>query len=243
MGLAAAAMCGVVAGCTINIGGGSKSPAAPTVSKEALQKDISQRLADAGHVPQAVSCPEDLAGQVGQSARCEVAMGAVGNFEANVTVTSVDSASVSYDIAPAMSQAQLEDAVSRLVAISTKTPPTAVQCESGLQGKVGAEARCDVTVGGAAARRTVQVSAVSGLAMQYGLIPMLPKAVVEGSLVFQLKQVGPQPDSASCAAGLEGKVGTKIDCTTQTAGHVAAYVLTVTAVQGDNITYKYAATS
>lgn len=234
-------VCGMVSGCTINIGG--TPPSAAKVSKEALQKDISQRLADAGTAPQSVSCPEDLAGKVGQSTRCEVAMGAVSNLEPIVTVTSVDGASVNYDIAPAVSQAQLESAVSRLVATTTKTTPTAVACQSGLQGKVGTEAYCDVTAGGATARRTALVTAVSGLAMQYGLVPMLPKTVVEGSLVFQLKQIGPQPDSVTCASGLEGKIGATVDCTTQTAGRAAAYVLTVTAVKGDNITYKYAAKS
>ncbi|MUL76384.1 DUF4333 domain-containing protein [Mycolicibacterium sp. CBMA 226] len=234
----AALACIAVSGCTVNIGGGS--PGAAKVSKEALQKDISQRLADAGHPPQSVSCADDLAGKIGQSTHCEVATGAAANFEPIVTVTSVDGTTVSYDITPAVSQAQLEAAVARLVANSMKVPPTAVACQSGLPGKVGAEALCDVTSAGATATRTVHVSAVSGLAMQYGLVPMLPKGVVESSLIFQLKQVGPQPDSATCVSGLEGKPGTTVDCTTRTAGQAAAYVLTVTAVQGDNITYKYA---
>lgn len=233
-------VCGMVSGCAINIGGTAPS-GATKVTKEALQKDISQRLTDGGSTPQSVSCPEDLAGKVGQTTRCEVAMGVVSNLEPIVTVTSVDGTSVNYDIAPAVSQAQLESAVARLVATTTKTPPTAVACQSGLQGKVGTEAYCDVTAGGATTRRTVLVRAVSGLAMQYGLVPMLPKTVLEGSLVFQLKQIGPQPDSVSCASGLEGKIGTTVGCTTQTAGRAAAYVLTVTAVNGDNITYKYAA--
>ncbi|MUL47682.1 DUF4333 domain-containing protein [Mycobacterium sp. CBMA293] len=236
---AAAILCVALSGCTVNIGGGS-SPSTAKVSKEALQKDISQRLSDAGHAPQSVTCPEDLAGKVGQSTHCEVAMGTAANFEPIVTVTSVDGTTVSYDVTPAVSQAQLEAAVARLVANATKAPPSSVSCQSGLQGKVGTEAFCDVTSAGVTATRTVHVTAVSGLAMQYGLVPMLPKAVVESSLIFQMKQVGPQPDSATCAAGLEGKPGTTVDCTTLTAGQPAAYVLTVTAVQGDNITYKYA---
>jgi hypothetical protein len=236
---AAAVVCVAVSGCTINIGN-RNPPSAAKVSKADLQKDISGRLTDAGQTPQSVSCPDDLLGQVGQSTRCEVTMSATSSFEPVVTVTSVEGTNVNYDITPAVSKTQLEASVSQLVANSTKEQVASVSCESGLQGKTGALAYCDVTIHGATSRRTVDVTNVSGLAMSYGLVPMLPRAAVEGSLLFQMKQIGQHPDSATCAGDLEGQLGNTVECTTLTAGQTQTYVLTVTAVQGDNITYKYA---
>jgi len=236
---AGAVACAPVAGCTINIGNPA-GPSTPKVSKADLQKDISQRLANAGQTPQSVSCPDDLIGQLGQSTRCEVTMTATSGFEPVITVTGVEGSKVNYDIAPAVSKTQLEASVSQLVANSSKTPVTAVSCQSGLEGKIGAVAYCDVTAQGATTRRTAEVTNVSGLRMDYHVVPMLPKAVVASSLIFQLKQVGQHPDSATCTSDLEGKPGNTVECTTVTAGQTQTYVLTVTTVQGDSITYKYA---
>jgi hypothetical protein len=100
---AGAVACAAVSGCTINIGN-RIPPSTATVSKEDLQKDISQRLADAVQTPQSVSCPADLLGQPGQSTRCEVTMSATSSFEPIVTVTSVEGTKVNYDITPAVSK-------------------------------------------------------------------------------------------------------------------------------------------
>ena len=234
-----ALVCAAVSACTINIGS-RNPPSTATVSKADLQKDISQRLADAGQMPQSVSCPDDLVGQVGQSTRCEVTISATSSLEPIVTVTSVEGTKVNYDITPAVSKTQLEASVAQLVANSTKAPVASVSCESGLQGKIGAVAYCEVSAGGATTRRTVDVTNVSGLAMNYALVPILPKAVVQGSLVFQMNQIGQHPDSVTCAGDLEGKLGNTVECTALTAGQTKTYILTVTAVTGDNITYKYA---
>jgi len=234
---AAALACAAVGGCTINIG--SRNPSnTPTISKTELQNDIARRLTDAGQAPQSVNCPADLPGQPGQSIRCEVTISATNSLEPIVTVTDVQGTKVNYDITPAVSKTQLESSVSQLA--STKAPVSSVSCESGLEGKVGAVAYCDVSARGVTTRRTVEVASVSGLQMNYGLVPLLPKSVVEGSLLFKLKQGGHPADSATCANDLEGIVGNTVACSAVTAGQTQSYVLTVTAVQGDNITYKYA---
>jgi hypothetical protein len=238
---AAALACAAVSGCTINIGN-RNPPASATVSKADLQKDISGRLTAAGQPPQSVSCPDDLVGQVGQSTRCEVTMSATSSFEPIVTVTSVAGSKVNYDITAAVSQTQLQASVARLVANSTKAPVASVSCQSGLAGNIGALAYCDVTAQGATTRRTVETTTVSGLAMSYALVPLLPQAVVAQSLLFQMNQIGKHPDSATCAGDLQGQLGTTVQCTTLTAGQTQTYLLTVTAVHGDNITYKYAPT-
>jgi hypothetical protein len=236
-------VCTSVASCTINVGNHPPSPSAastPKVSKADLEKDISGRLTTAGQTPQSVSCPEDLVGQVGQSTSCEVTMSASNSFEPRVTVTSVEGSKVNYDIAPGVSQNHLDAVVAQMVGNTSAGPPDAVSCLSGLEGKRGAVAYCDVTTHGVTTRRTVEVTDVSGLAMIYHVVPILPKAVVESSLVYQLKQLGQHPDSATCVGDLDGKPGTTVECTTLTDGQPQTYILTVTTVQGDSITYKYA---
>jgi hypothetical protein len=233
---AAVLACAGVSACTITFG----HPHQLQVSKDDLQKDISQRLATAGQPPQSVTCQNDLVGQLGQSVRCDVVMGPNSSFEPIATVTGLEGTKINYDVTPSVSKSQLETSVSQMITNSKKTTPDSVSCQSGLDGKVGAIAYCDVTTGGATTRRTVEVAAVSGLQMKYGLVPVLSKEVVESSLVFQLRQTGQNPDSATCAGDLQGKIGSTVECTINSAGQRQTYIVTVTAVQGENITYKFA---
>ena len=95
--LAAAGMlCCALSDCTEN-GSGSN---VPTVSRQALQEDISRRLAEAGEKPQSVTCREDLVGELRATARCEVVVSATNSFEPIVTVTAVDGEAVDYAMTP-----------------------------------------------------------------------------------------------------------------------------------------------
>jgi hypothetical protein len=76
---------------------------------------------------------------------------------------------VDYEMTPALSQEQLEKAVAGLVAENTADRVDSVACESGLEGRVDAIAHCDVDAGGAKAHRTVRVTDVSGLTMNFNL--------------------------------------------------------------------------
>jgi len=58
----------LVSGCDGSVGIGGKL----AVGKAALQTDIANRLAKAGEKPQSVTCKDDLIGEVGKTARCEV---------------------------------------------------------------------------------------------------------------------------------------------------------------------------
>jgi Domain of unknown function (DUF4333) len=93
-------LCCVLAGCSVNSGGSN----VPTVSGSALQEDIAQRLADAGDKPESVTCKQDLIGQVGTTAHCEVVVSATNSFEPIVTVTAVDGAAIDYAMTPAVSR-------------------------------------------------------------------------------------------------------------------------------------------
>ena len=167
--LAAAGMaCCLLVGCSVD----NSAINVPTVSRKALQEDIARRLGDAGEKPQSVTCKQDLVGEVGTTAHCEVVVSATNSFEPIVTVTAADGAAIDYEMTPAVSREQLEAVVSRLLSDSTGRDVRAVWCESGLEGRVGAVGHCDVDAGGVRLRRTVEVSGVHGLMMNFELAPL-----------------------------------------------------------------------
>jgi hypothetical protein len=233
--VAAAGLAGaLLAGCSVNVSSGV------SVSKTDLEKDISERLEKAGQKPQTVTCKDDLKGEVGKTTRCEVVLSSDNSFEPVVTVTKVDGTTVSYDMTPALSKAQLEKGVSGLVAKSSNATVDSVNCEGGLEGKEGTETHCDVTVGGTTVKRTVVVTKVEGLMLYFNVLPILDKAQVESSLLDQLAtQLGNRPDSATCTGDLEGKVGNSITCTVVAGSETQDFALTVTGVNGDRIDFNY----
>jgi Domain of unknown function (DUF4333) len=213
----------------------------PTVSKQTLQKDISDRLAKAGAAPASVSCSDDLVGEVGKTTRCDVDLGPTRSIEPLVTVTSVSGSTVNYQMTPAVSQQQLQKSVSALISQAASSQVDSVTCESGLDGKVDAVAFCNVTALGSTLRREVTVTKVDGLAMYYNVLPILLKAQIENSLLDQLQQrTGTRPDSADCSGNLQGKTGTEVDCVVQAGDQPQTYVVTVSAVDGPNINYEFA---
>ncbi|HYJ54749.1 MAG TPA: DUF4333 domain-containing protein [Mycobacterium sp.] len=233
---ALAAVSAAVAGCTLDASG-----AVATVAGADLQSDVAERLTSAGEQPQSVTCKDDLVGEVGQTARCVVVMSPTNSFEPVVTVTGVDGATIDYEMTPALSEEQLERAVARLVSISGGVPGDSVSCLSGLTGVIGAVANCDVTTAGVTMRRTAAVTSVEGLMMNFDLNPVLTKTEVEVSLLDELAaHLARRPDSAECAGNLEGRPGATVDCTVVVGPDSAAFILTVTAVDGTKIDYSYA---
>jgi hypothetical protein len=227
----------MLTGCSFSVGTGGS----PVVAKADLQKDISERLEKAGQKPKSVECKDDLKGEVGKSVTCEVALTDTNVFEPVVTVTKVDGSTVSYDMAPAVSKEQLEKVVARLLSESSGAPVDSVTCESGLEGKKGAQAQCDVTAEGVTLKRPVDVTKVDGLLMNFTLIPVLTKAQVESSLLDQLEsQLKQRPDSADCADDMQGTPGTTIDCTVVAGEETQVFTLTVNNVDGDRIKFNYA---
>src|SRR4051812_5036729 len=53
----------------------------PIVSKESLQADIADRLAKSGQPPKSVTCLQDLVGELGRTARCDVVVGETNSFQ------------------------------------------------------------------------------------------------------------------------------------------------------------------
>ncbi len=231
-----AAVTASIAGC-----GWQTADGVPAVDTTDLQSDIAERFAEAGERPESVTCEAPLVGEVGQTANCDVVMSPTNSFAPIVTVTSVDGATINYELMPAMSQEQLEKAVARLVADAGGPPASRVTCLSGLLGQMGEVSHCDVTAAGITLRRAAEVTSVDGLMMNFALVPVLTKAEVEGSLLDELsRHLGKRPDSATCSGNLEGKPGNTVDCDVIAGPESAAFILTVTAVDGTKIDYSYA---
>ncbi|WNG85481.1 DUF4333 domain-containing protein [Mycobacterium sp. ITM-2016-00317] len=233
---ATAAAAAVLVGCNVNTAAG-----VPAVAAEALQSDIASRFADAGQHAQAVTCKDPLVGEVGQTARCEVILSETNSFEPIVTVVAVNGSAIDYELVPALSTEQLERAVARLSVESGGPPVDGVDCETGLVGQIGEVTRCAVTTAGTTLRRTAEVTGVDGLTMNFDLVPMLTKVEVENSLLDELaRHLNRRPETALCTGDLEGRPGNTVDCAVTDGPERAAFILTVTAVDGDHIDYSYA---
>lgn len=162
-------MCAAVMLTVVCAGCDSSGAEVPEVGRAALQQDIAARLTDAGEAPREVTCHADLVGEVGRVAVCDVVMSDTNSFQPVVTVTSVDGETVDYELSTALSQVQLEQAVRRL-ATDAGERVDAVACVSGLEGVAGERAYCDVDADGVRLRRTVEVTDVSGLTINFNLM-------------------------------------------------------------------------
>jgi hypothetical protein len=235
--LALVALVGAVPAC--EPGG---PPGVPSVATTDLQSDISSRMARAGRPPQSVTCLNPLVGEVGQTARCEVVISPTNMFEPIVRVTGVSGSRIEYEMMPALNKGQLEQGVTRLLTDAGSPPAAPVVCQSGLLGMMGSQAYCEVTAAGVTLRRTAEVTNVKGLMMNFDLVPMLTKAEVERSFLDELaKQLGKRPESATCAGDLEGRPGNTVDCRVTSGPDTGDFRLTVTAINGQEIDYTYAA--
>lgn len=154
--LALAALLGIgLTGCTVKV----ETNTSPTISAADLQKDLTDRLTKAGNAPQSVTCNGDLTGEVGKTASCEVVMSETNTVQANVIVDKVDGTKVDFSYSPALSRDQLEKAVKGIAAAES------VACDSGLDGKVGATAKCQIVRDGTTTDANVEATKVEGLSI------------------------------------------------------------------------------
>lgn len=141
----------------------SPASSAPSMSAADLQKSLAARISTATP-PSSITCASDMAGEVGKTTACEVAVNDTTSVQANVTVTKVNGGNIDYEFTPEMTQAQLEKAFSANVSAQ-------VACDGGLAGTVGASTICHVTKDGTTDDTTVSVSKVQGLYMSLSTSP------------------------------------------------------------------------
>ena len=230
--VAAAALMGIaLSGCSVSV-----QTSKPEVSPADLQKDLTDRLDKAGNPAKSINCAEILKGEVGQTASCDVMFSDTNSVEAVFTATKVEGSTVSYDIAPELTQEQLATAVSGLAKAQSAS------CDAGLAGKVGESTQCTVTIDGTESVRVVEVSQVEGLSMDLSVMQVVPKEQLGDLLLARIADdTGVQPDAVECMTGLQAKPGSTVDCTALSDGVSQPYRVTVTTVDGSTINFEYQA--
>lgn len=236
-GTAAIAAIGLLGAGLSGCSGSAKveTKSTPSVSAADLQSNLTDRFSSADTPPQSVTCKEDLLGEVGETAICDVTFSDVNTVEAVVTVTSVDGTTVNYDISPALSKEQLEKAVANMASTPT------VSCDSGLQGSVGSMATCEVTVNGVASERRVLVDGVSGLELDLSVTSVASKEQVQSLLQQKLAAEGQQVETVECVDDVVAKEGMSVECMVTSGGQSQPVVVTVTSANGDTIEVDYSA--
>ncbi|MCW1957094.1 MAG: DUF4333 domain-containing protein [Mycobacterium sp.] len=236
------ACCGVVAVAGVLLSGCS-AKVETSVSKEAsvsadsLQKDLTDRITKAGMTVKSVTCKDDLVGEVGKTARCDVAFSDTNNVEAVLTTTKVDGDTVSFDMTPAMTKEQVQKAVAGLASASSAT------CAAGLDGKVGATTTCEVTKDGTPSKVVAEVAQVDAakLGLELSVYTMLPKQKVEEVLMQKLAADGTPVETVDCVDDIASKVGSTVECVTVTGNDQQGYDVTVSEAEGDTVNFDYKA--
>lgn len=211
-----------------------KTDSGAVVRAADLQKSLVAQLAEAGTPSTWVDCPKDLPGKVGATARCDVKFGADNTVTALLTTTQVSGDKVSWEITgPQLTKDQVSQRVAGLAAAQS------ADCDSGLDGRLGAWVHCRVTKNGMTFGETVEVKDVKGLSLVLSLTPMLAQVQVEDSVLAKATPLfGRRPESARCPGGLAGVPGTKISCVVMLGDNPETVVVTVTASSGSSIDFS-----
>lgn len=216
-----------VSGCS------SKVETGKSLSAADLQKKLTDQFAASKKPPKSVTCKDDLAAEVGKTSSCEVALDDNNHVQAVVTVTGVNGSDLQYDIMPAYTKDELANAISGGMVDATVT------CATGLEGKIGATAQCDVTRAGVRSKRVVTVDGVSGLEMDVSIKRLWPKEKVQEVLMQRLNADGTPAETVECVDGVIGKTGQNVECAAVTGNQKKGYVVTVTTVEDDNFGIDY----
>jgi hypothetical protein len=184
-----------------------------------------------------VTCKDDLVGEIGKTARCDISFSDTNNIEAVFTATKVEGKTVDFDITPAMTKEQVDKAVAGIASVPSAT------CASGLDGKVGETTKCEITIDGKPAKRVVEVTEVDAakFGMELSVYMLLPKQQVADVLMQKLGSDGKPVETVDCIDDMVSKVGSTVECAAVTGNDKTGYVVTVTEAEGDNVNFDYKA--
>jgi hypothetical protein len=136
-----------------------------SVSKTDLETNVASTLTQQIPGLGPVTCPGDLAGEVGATITCETTTSDGQPIGAVVTVTSVDGSTVNYNVeteARPVSQDLLAKKVQELVEPQLGVPVDSLTCDGALQPTMGATQTCAVAAAGNNIPLKVTVTNVDG---------------------------------------------------------------------------------
>ncbi len=226
-GAAVLAMSALLGACS------AKVETTKSISAADLQKKLTDQFAASKNPPKSVTCKDDLVAEVGKTSSCAVELSATDTVQAVVTVTSISGSDLQYDIMPSYTKEELAKGVSGML------PDSTVTCATGLEGKIGATAQCDVTRDGVASKRVLSVDGVSGLQMDLSMRRLWPKEKVQEVLMQRLNADGTPAETVECVDGVMGKTGQNVECVAVTGSQKKGYVVTVTTVEEDDFGIDY----
>ena len=218
-----------LAGCSAKV----ENKSAPPMSAADLQKKLTDQFAATPIPPKSVSCSDDLAAAVGKTSTCVATFNDTNSIDAVVTVADAKGPALTYDIMPTYTKDQLAKVVSGIVAGSAAT------CATGLEGKIGATAKCETTLEGVVAQRVLQVDNVSGLQMDLSIKRLWPKEKVQEVLMQKLNADGTPAETVECVDGVVAKTGADVECVAVTGTQKKGYVVTVTTFDESNFDLNY----
>ena len=153
-----------LAACSFSTSVGNTS-----VSKDDVQKQISEKVTEQGGTkPDSVTCPSDLKAEVGATLDCKMSDGKK-NYGVNVTVTSVDGKTVNFDIVQTVDKDAVAEQISEQLTQQVGRAPESVTCPSDLKGEVGATLRCELTDSGDTYGVTATVTKVDGTNVKFDI--------------------------------------------------------------------------
>ena len=226
-----------LSGCSASVKTETSVSTEASVSSDELQKELTDRLSEAGLTAKSITCKDDLVGEVGKTARCDVSFGETNDVEAVFTATKVDGKSVDFDITPAMSKEQVERGVAGLSSAQSAT------CASGLEGRVGETTKCEIMLDGAPSKRAVEVAKVDPgkLGIELSVYMLVPKEKVADVLMQKLGSDGQPVETVDCVEDVVSKVGSTVECASVTGNDKTGYVVTVTEAEGNTVNFDYKA--
>ena len=236
--LAVAGLLGTgLSGCSAKVETSTSVSKQASVSADQLQKDLTDRLTKAGVTAKSVTCNDELLGEVGKTARCDVSFGDNNSLQALFTATKVDGSTVDFDITPAMNKQQVEKAVASISGAPSAT------CASGLDGKVGETTKCETTQDGTTTKRIAEVANVvpEKLGLELSVYTVLPKQKIEEVLLQKLSSAGKAVETVECVDDVVSKVGSTVECVSVTGNDKVGYDVVVTEAKGDNVNLDYKA--
>ncbi|WP_300016922.1 DUF4333 domain-containing protein [Pseudonocardia sp.] len=162
----------LVAGAVLAVAGlaGCSSTVDQADVETSIKSAVDQSIPGAGPV----TCPDDLAAEVGASLRCEFVVEGQP-VDAVATITSIEGDTANYDItteARPVAQALLEQKVAEQIGGQVGVVVESAACAGDLPPEVDGSVVCTLTAEGESADFTVTVTAVDGGLINYSIEPV-----------------------------------------------------------------------
>lgn len=159
-------------GCSASVNVGTTST--PSVSASTLQDELAAKLTDSGRPTDSVVCKDDLPGEVGKSANCDVVYADGTKANAVLTTKSVegDTVNFDYDVTVLMDSQQVQDVLGEKLAAQTGLEIESVECSADLPAKVGGSVDCfAASTDGQSQGYTVTVTSVENGTVNFDFQP------------------------------------------------------------------------